>query len=139
MMAAPVIQSARNAARGMLSIEAMSDADIGEVHDSADRFAGVEEATAPLGALLSMIQASRWLGPRDPAQAAAFARILDGTEGDVLAIAQGHAAPRTPAARAAIDALRATAEREGFFHWQVAFPTAGTIGPARRRQAASTR
>ena len=46
----------------MLAIEDMSDADIQEVYASADGFAGVEEATAPLSAMLSLVQAWRWLG-----------------------------------------------------------------------------
>lgn len=122
MMASPVIQSARNAARGMLSIEAMSDADIQEVHDSADRFEGVEQATAPLNAVLSMIQAWRWLGSRDPAENGAFARILDATEGDMLRIAQGLDEPLTDEARALAERLRAISTQESFLHWQVAFP-----------------
>ena len=122
MMASPVIQTAHNAARGMLSIEAMSDADIQEVHDSADRFEGVEQATAPLNAVLSLIQAWRWLGSRDRSENGAFARILDGTEGDMLRIAQGLDEPRTDQARSIIERLRAIGEQENFLHWQVAFP-----------------
>ena len=141
MMAGALTTGARQSARAMLAIEAMSDADIQEVHASADGFAGVEEATAPLNAMLSFIQAWRWLGaksspargggpprsgggggPVERTPAAIFTALLDGGEGDTVAIARGQAEPRSDDARALAATLRAIATRENFLHWQVAFP-----------------
>ena len=52
---------AENAAAGMQQIEALSDADVAEVHESAALFQGVEEMTAELRGLLDMLCGLRWL------------------------------------------------------------------------------
>ena len=122
MMAGALVQGAKRSAQLMLSIEGATDADINEVHASADTFAGVEEATAPLNAMLSLVHAWRWLGSKDRDDVAAFNAILDGSEGDTQAIATGDAEPRTPRARTLATRLRDIAARERFLHWQVAFP-----------------
>ena len=54
MFANNVIQSAKAASAGMLRIEEITDADVAEVKDSAERFAGVERATNPLASFLSL-------------------------------------------------------------------------------------
>ena len=52
---------AENAAAGMQRIEALSDADVAEVRESAALFAGVEKTTADLRGLLDVLCGLRWL------------------------------------------------------------------------------
>jgi hypothetical protein len=56
------IASVENVARVMESIEEMTDSDIAEVIASKDAFGVVEEATAPISALFSMLNAERLMG-----------------------------------------------------------------------------
>ncbi len=55
------IAGAEAAAEGMARIEALSDADVTEVRESAALFAGVEETTADLRSLLDVLCGLRWL------------------------------------------------------------------------------
>ena len=117
------VTAAQHAAQPMAAIEAMTDADIAEVEASAATFATVREATEPLAAFLSLLQAERLMGvldaaparrPRETARTArhdqqtaaweranAFNRVLDGTLGDPVAIARGalSMAPAQPIAQ----------------------------------------
>ena len=52
---------AETAAAGMQRIEALSDADVAEVRESAALFQGVEETTADLRGLLDVLCGLRWL------------------------------------------------------------------------------
>jgi len=56
------IASVENVARVMESIEEKTDSDIAEVTASKDAFGVVEEATAPIDALFSMLTAERLMG-----------------------------------------------------------------------------
>lgn len=115
------IVAAQNAAQPMAAIEAMTDADIAEVEESASTFVTVREATEPLAAFLSLLQGERLIGVLDAAptrrprestrtarhdqqmaawkRAEAFNRLLDNTLGDPVAIARGAlpVAPPRPA------------------------------------------
>ena len=55
------IRQAELSALEMRTIEELTDAEIAEAHRSAETFAGVENATAPLDAVLSLVHAIDWL------------------------------------------------------------------------------
>ena len=134
LFAGSAIAGAEAATAGMQRIEAMSDADVAEVRESASLFARVEETTADLRGLLDFFCGWRWN------MAGMKAREKDRAEGQLVAalrddayslLARGPAhTDRPPHADAAAwrqftelwrDA-RAIADREGFLHWEVAFP-----------------
>ncbi len=137
LFASSAIAGAEAATGGMRRIEEMSDADVAEVRESADLFQGVEDATADLRSLLDFLCGLRWLtsGMKKRARAA-FENILIGTLGsrpnDAYALlargpdAVGDGPTDDDISRAEfeslwVDALR-IADREGFLHWEVAFP-----------------
>lgn len=122
MMTGALITAARQSVSLMSGIERMSDADIQEVHASAENFEAAEQATGPLNAMLSLVHAWRWYGSRDRQEGATFNRLVDGSEGDPDRIALGLADARTEDARVLVRRLRSIAEQEHFLHWQVAFP-----------------
>ena len=133
---------ARKSAEGMAAVEALTDADIGEVRASAMHFAGVEEGTAELRAFLDLYHAIRWAPPKDASGELGALQLLGGAYGDPVALASG--APMTPSkggepvvrlrrlavpaieAREAAAALLATArllsDERRFLHWEAAFP-----------------
>ena len=59
------IKRATDAATPMQVVERLTDAEIAEAHQSAERFAEVEEGTKPLDAFLSLLHALDWLNPRE--------------------------------------------------------------------------
>ena len=61
LFSSSAIAGAEAAVRGMLQIEAMSDADVSEVHESASLFSLVEKETADLSKLLDFLCGLRWL------------------------------------------------------------------------------
>ncbi len=131
------IAGAEAATDGMLLIEEMSDADVAEVRASVALFQGVEETTAELRGLLDFLCGLGWLtaGMKQKARAA-FETPLFATLGRHL----DHAYPllaRGPGSVAAMPAdenstwtafqglwsdARSIADREGFLHWEAAFP-----------------
>ncbi len=121
------IRRAAGAAEGMVTIEALTDAEIAEAQSSAAAFAEVEERTAPLDRLLTLVHAFDWLDLRDPADRTALGSFFAGRFGDPVAIAGGE---REPAPRGRegkrfaeiLAAARALAAEERFFNWQAAFP-----------------
>ena len=118
---------AARTARAMQEIEGLTDAEIAEAQHSAETFAEVEQATAPLNAVLSLVHALDWLNIRDRDGKAAVQAFFSGTLGDPIEIALGDAGinrDHRDAARFAeilAEARRLIAE-ERFLHWQVAFP-----------------
>ena len=58
------IKRATAAASPMQEVERLTDAEIAEAHESAERFAEVEEGTKPLDAFLSLLHALDWLNPQ---------------------------------------------------------------------------
>ena len=134
LFAGSAIAGAEAATAGMQRIEAMSDADVAEVRESASLFARVEETTADLRGLLDFFCGWRWN------TASMKAREKDRAEGQLVAALRDDAysllargpqhADRPPPADAEAwrqftelwrDA-RAIADREDFLHWEVAFP-----------------
>ena len=59
------VNEAERAAQSMQTIEGLTDAEIAEAHRSAEAFAEVEEATAPLDSVLSLVHALDWLDVKD--------------------------------------------------------------------------
>jgi hypothetical protein len=132
---------ARQAAAGMARVEELADADIGEVRSSREAFAGVEETTAAMRALLDLTHTARWLIPADDAARFGRERLFGGNYGNPVEIASGELSPlsgRTgsgiwrgrkrieaaemqAAAAAFIADARALAAERRFFHWEPAF------------------
>ena len=136
MFAQSAIQGAETATEGMQRIEEMSDADVAEVQASAELFDGVEKTTADLRGLLDILCGWRWLtAGMKKKERAAFEGPLDLTLGRHSAqafklLARGPGSldgdpPETaewPAFAERWNEARALADREGFLHWEAAFP-----------------
>ena len=136
MFAQSAIQGAETATEGMQLIEEMSDADVAEVQASAELFSGVEKTTADLRGLLDILCGWRWLtAGMKKKERAAFEGPLDVTLGrhpaeafKLLARGPGHLADDPPKYKEwarfveSWNDARAIAGREGFLHWEVAFP-----------------
>lgn len=121
----PSIVKAKNAARGMLAVEELTDADIAEARKSASTFSGVEEATAPLVKFMSLVHAFRWISPTEKENRGAIQSFFDNQFGDPVAIANDEVAPRGKGAENFLKLLaeaRALAAEQRFLHWEVAFP-----------------
>ena len=131
LFAMGAIQGAENATAGMQLIEEMSDADIAEVQESATLFQGVEDTTAELRSLLDFLTGLRWLtAGMKKRERAAFEAPL----GDALAqrpddayrlLAQGRFVDESLPPRAFTDVwdrAKSIVKREGFLHWEAAFP-----------------
>lgn len=149
MFLAPVVAQARNAAKGMMVVEQLTDADIAEVRTSASTFHGVEEATAPLSHFMDFIQAIRWLTPdlntedrdriarnrkreststeREPLLQDVRVALLSGTLGDPIDIMASKAEPRgksavVSAAKTLLERVKTLVVEHRFLHWEAAFP-----------------
>ena len=121
------LSRATHAAAPMQGIEELTDAEVAEVHRSADGFAEVSEMTAPLNALLSLLHAFDWMDIRDRENRAAYLAWLDGAFGDPIHIAQGSAPVLTGAKEGErfsrlLETARKLVDEERFLNWQVAFP-----------------
>ena len=131
MFAGSAIAGAETATDGMQRIEEMSDADVSEVQASAALFDEVEETTADLRGLLDFLCGWRWR------MAGMKKKERDEFEGPLVATLGQHTADayrllaRGPAEMGVSEATRfaelwrtarAIADREGFLHWEVAFP-----------------
>jgi len=131
------IAAAEAATEGMQRIEEMSDADIAEVRESATLFQGIEKTTADLRGLLNVLCGFRWLiAGRKPKERAEFedplVTTLGHTEDTYKLLTKGpdHVADVPPNSGDAAwlkfaelwDRARAIADREGFLHWEAAFP-----------------
>ena len=131
MFASSAITGAERATDGMQLIEEMSDADVAEVRESAELFHGVEKTTADLRGLLDFFCGWRWLtAGMKKKERDEFEGLLATTLGQHTAIAYKLLA-RGPAEMGVADdtrfaelwsTARTIANREGFLHWEVAFP-----------------
>ena len=132
LFSSSAIAGAESAAMKMVQIEAMSDAEVSEVHESAGLFSNVEEATAGLRGLLDFLCGLRWLtaGMKKRARAEFEAPLVDTlvpeAEGsfDLLAMGPEAAGAAAPSGRFAEmwRGARAAADNEAFLHWEAAFP-----------------
>ena len=121
------VARAEQAAESMRMIEDMTDAEIAEAHRSAEAFAVVEESTAPLNAILSLVHAIDWLEVRDRDGKAALQAFFAGQFGDPIDIVLGKAdvpAERSEGERFSelLKEVRLLLSEERFLHWQAAFP-----------------
>ena len=121
------VRQAELSALEMRTVEDLTDAEIAEAHRSAETFAGVEEATAPLNAVLSLVHALDWLDVRDREGKTALQSFFGGQLGDPIEIALGRAevsAERPESARFAdlLGKARRLIDEERFLNWQAAFP-----------------
>ena len=138
LFAGSAIAGAEAATTGMQRIEGMSDADISEVHESALLFDAVEKTTADLRGLLDFLCGWRWLtaGMKKKGRAVFDAPLLKtlGQQSEhvyeLLARGPEHLGDDTPGSDDAEwttfcerwHEARTLADREGFLHWEVAFP-----------------
>ncbi|MYE00766.1 MAG: restriction endonuclease, partial [Alphaproteobacteria bacterium] len=133
------VQAAISATEGMRAVEALTDAEIAEVRQSAETFARVKEKTGPLDAFLSLTHAFDWLNIQAKDDKAALRAFFDGQFGDPVAIARGAAKPEGNGEQAGRFAellanARALVREERFFNWQAAFPGVWTnLESAERR------
>ena len=121
------VTQAERSALGMQTIEELTDAEIAEAHRSAETFAQVEEATAPLDAILSLVHALDWLAVRDRESKTALQSFFGGLLGDPIEIALGRAeasAERPESAHFAelLQEAHRLVDEERFLNWQAAFP-----------------
>ena len=138
LFASSAIAGAEAATSGMRRIEEMSDADVAEVRESADLFRGVEDTTADLRGLLDFLCGMRWLtaGMKKRARTNFETPLVEtlGRRPDEAyrLLARGpDAADTAPAGDddaswSGFGGLwsdaGSVADREGFLHWEVAFP-----------------
>ena len=138
LFASSAIAGAEAATSGMQRIEEMSDADVAEVRESAELFRGVEDTTANLRGLLDFLCGLRWLTSDMRGKArTALETPLVGTLGSRPSEAYSLLA-RGPDAvgdgetggddtswsgfKELWSDARYIADREGFLHWEAAFP-----------------
>ena len=138
LFADSAVVGAESAAEGMQEIEEMSDADVAEVQQSAELFRGVEQTTAELRGLMDFLCGLRWLtAGMKKKQLTQYEYPLTMTLGHNAAdayrlLARGpHAFNAAPSESENGDwqeftrmwnAARSIAGREGFLHWEAAFP-----------------
>ena len=138
LFASSAIAGAEAATSGMQRIEEMSDADVSEVRESAELFRGVEDTTADLRGLLDFLCGLRWLTSdmRGKARAAvetllvetlgsrpneAYSLLSQGPDAVGDGETGGDDTSWSGFKELWSDA-RSVADREGFLHWEAAFP-----------------
>ena len=135
LFSSSAIAGAEGAVSEMLRIEAMSDADVAEVHESASLFSLVEKETADLKGLLDFLCGLRWLTAgmkkreRDEFEQPVVDALVPDAESSFDLLVRGPDAvdaetSKEQASRFADiwkDATTAAA-REAFLHWETAFP-----------------
>ncbi|MEK9629496.1 MAG: hypothetical protein VW455_10815 [Nitrospinota bacterium] len=89
MFIGPTVNQAKATAKGMADIEQITDADISEVKDSAEKFQVVEKVTNPLNRFFGFIHATRWMDTKDKKIKAAIQNILDSQAGDPVKLVSG--------------------------------------------------
>jgi hypothetical protein len=136
---------ARRSAGEMAKIEELSDADLGEVHESAKAYDAMEMMTFEWQAFLSLYHAARWLRTGDAVQDMALTALFGGSFGNPVKIASGTKlrAPRDaadirkgtrriPAAQVFaaasefVESAKKLAASRLFLHWESAFPNVWT-------------
>ena len=123
----PLTRAAR-AAGQMHIIEGLTDAEIAEVHRSADVFAEVEYLTAPLDAFLSLFLAFDWMRLKHAGDLEVLKSWLSGLFGDPVVVAMEGVDEKNlsePLAQRFAELLRTARkliEHHRFLNWQVTFP-----------------
>ena len=131
LFASSAITGAEAATDGMERIEEMSDADIAEVRQSATLFQDVEDTTADLRSLLDLVTGLRWLtaGMKQRERRTFETQLVDTLaeqpDEAYSLLARGVFTDGSLPESAFTDLwneARSIAEREGFLHWEAAFP-----------------
>ncbi|MFV0679859.1 Eco57I restriction-modification methylase domain-containing protein [Ottowia sp.] len=135
------LQRLKLAAQAIGQVADLTDADMGEVHQSQQLAQEAEAQLAPIHAVLDFWRALRWLIPgwpvakpaqlgkllkNQPERQAALARLLDPQVNLMTVLHQGTLPGKDAATQAANQLMaeaRALAARETFFHWWTSFPT----------------
>ena len=135
------MQRLKLAADAIAQVADLTDADIGEVHQSQALAEEANRQLAPIHAVLDFWRALRWLIPGwpvaknsqltkllkdQPERQAALARLLDPQLNLVATLAKGELLAQDGPAQAAnllMKQARELAARETFFHWWTRFPT----------------
>ena len=135
------MQRLKAAADAIAQVADLTDADIGEVHQSQALAEEANRQLAPIHAVLDFWRALRWLIPGwpvaknsqltkllkdQPERQAALARLLDPQLNLVATLAKGELLAQDGPAQAAnflMKQARELAARETFFHWWTRFPT----------------
>ena len=132
------IAGAEASTEGMQRIEELSDADIAEVRESARLFYGVDATTAELRGLLNFLCGFRWLtagmnrGERDAFKSPLIESLNQQLDDAYTLLTKGPEAANPERSGDRDDSWRrfknlwhevtSVANREGFLHWEVAFP-----------------
>ena len=131
LFASSAITGAEAATDGMERIEEMSDADIAEVRQSATLFQDVEDTTADLRSLLDLVTGLRWLtaGMKQRERRTFETQLVDTLaeqpDEAYSLLARGLFADGSLPESGFTDLwskARSIAVREGFLHWEAAFP-----------------
>ena len=138
LFATNAIAAAETATDFMQSLEEMSDADVAEVQESAALFRSIEETTSDLRGLLDFVCGLRWrtAGMKSKQRKAFEAPLIETLGADpqntfkllargpdgVPVDSPGAMHSSRPAFRVMWDESRSITEREGFLHWEAAFP-----------------
>ena len=138
LFANSAIAGAEAATSGMQRIEEMSDADVAEVRESAELFRGVEDTTANLRGLLDFVCGLRWLtsdmkGKARTALETPLVETLGSRPSEAYSLlARGPDAvgdretggddTSWSGFKELWTDARSVADREGFLHWEAAFP-----------------
>ena len=137
LFASSAIAGAEVANSGMQRIEEMSDADVAEVRESAELFRGVEDKTADLRGLLDFVCGLRWLtsdmrGKARTALETPLVEALASRPNEAYSLlargpgADGDGETGGDTSWSGFKELwtdaRSVAVREGFLHWEAAFP-----------------
>ncbi len=137
LFGASAIQGVENAAEGMGRIEEITDSDIAEAQESAALFQAVEDNTAELRGVLDFLCGLRWLtaGMKKKALSEFETPLVDVLEQnsanalpllahgpDATDVQPGSEPTSLPAFEEVWRDARAIADREGFLHWEAAFP-----------------
>ena len=138
MYSGSAIQAAESATKAMHDIEQMSDADLAEVRESAQLFRSIEATTSELRGVLDTLTGVRWLtAGMKTKERIGFEEPLVG----MLALKEDRAYQVIAKGPAGVDdgdsirqrsfwpaftdlwnQAKAVANREGFLHWEAAFP-----------------
>ena len=137
LFASTAIAGAEAATSGMQRIEEMSDADVAEVRESAELFRGVEDTTANLRGMLDFLCGLRWLtsdmrGKARTALETPLVETLGSRPNEAYSLlargpdAVGNGESGGDTSWSGFKELwsdaRCIADREGFLHWEAAFP-----------------
>ena len=130
LSAQSAIAGAEQATEGMQRIEEMSDSDVAEVQESSTLFRGVEDTTAELRGLLDFLHGLRWqtAGMTRRSRAEFESPLVEALEQrpadayQLLASGPRDEEELSEGCQRILASAKSIAGREGFLHWEVAFP-----------------